>query len=135
MSKKTPYKFRAYDKFTKKMWQWEDHNAFTTSRGSIKDWFTDSDLEPMMFTGITDMDGKPIYEGDIVEEIDIKEDIDEGNEYAPATVIFHNGAFGVDYPGLESEETFTSFDSLFGVISKVDRAESIKVIGNIWENK
>lgn len=60
-------KYRAWDKHTRRMWQWDEHNAFTTSRGSIKQWFEDSDLTPMLWTGLYDTQWAEIYEGDILQ--------------------------------------------------------------------
>ena len=63
---KRPIKFRAWDKHTKKMWQWDDHNAFTTGKGSIKQWFNDSDLIQMQYTDTKDKNNVEVYEHDII---------------------------------------------------------------------
>lgn len=87
-------KFRAYDIFTKKMWQWEEHNAFTTSKGSIKDWFTDHDLRPMQYTGFKDINGQEIYEGDF---------LDLGIDPNDTEYIAASSEFGEDFPAYKQE--------------------------------
>jgi len=112
--KKRQIKFRAYDTFTKKMWKWEEHNAFSDQKGSIKQWFEDSDLIQMEFTGCYDINGKEIYEGDIVKEEGISE---------MWVVVFFQGCFG-DFE--EESGTFTSFSEMDG---------RVEVVGNICQHK
>ncbi len=113
---KREIKFRAWDKFTDKMWRWEEHNAFSTDRGSIKQWFEDKDLIPMQYVGLVDKNGKEIYEGDILNTKD----------YGVTTVSFLNASFCVDTPKnkYKSKQTIG-----------VNIAKRSEILGNIYENK
>lgn len=117
-------KFRAWDKFTKKMWQWEDHNAFSTSKGSIKDWFTDHDLIPLQYTGIKDVEGVEIYEGDIVAYW--YENNSELETYAIIREDDCCNMFAADVVDREIDPN----DGLF-LTNLIDHCE---VIGNIYQN-
>jgi uncharacterized phage protein (TIGR01671 family) len=115
--------FRAYDVFTKKMWKWEDHNAFTTGKGSIKDWFTDQDLRPMQWIGLQDENGELIFEGDTVEVISDKDGrvVDTVDvEYVPELCSW-------------SLSSWLFNNMLHSPDAKIGTSVSFNVIGNIYE--
>lgn len=80
------------------------------STASINERFLDNDF--MQFTGLCDVKGKDIYEGDIV--------MIYGNK---AQVIFQNGSFKIVTKNTNGE--FLSWRYF---------KEEIKIIGNIYEN-
>lgn len=67
------------------------------------------------FTGVTDTNNEPIYEGDIVERYG-----DRG------TIIFQDGCFSVDWED--------STNTLFWYASD-NRSMALEIIGNIHDNK
>lgn len=79
------------------------------------------------FTGLTDKNGKEIYEGDIVShpwKDPIFGDLVETGQFVHSTICFNNGAFVVNYR-LQGEYIYLQ-DFL--------RLKCLEVIGNIHDN-
>lgn len=123
---KREIKFRAWDKFTKRMWKWDEHNAFTTNEGSIRQWFTDHDLIQMEYTGIKDNlgHGSEIYEGDLIKRFC---SCGNCNAYWEGEIVFSHAMFCFrDYEN-EQDNPLLMYDE--------DGAQiRIVVIGNIYED-
>jgi uncharacterized phage protein (TIGR01671 family) len=127
--------FRAYDKKLKKwLFNYETLGGFSLfgevmvlgEWASVLDEYIFNrnghcfeDLVVMQYTGLTDKNGKKIYEGDIVKDHGVLED-GEGVTF----VKFMNGKFVFDNPMYEENEG----DDL------VDWCHQCEVIGNIYEN-
>lgn len=92
----------------------EYHNLQT----GYGEWFS----ELMQFTGLFDKNNKPIYEGDIINNKDILEDVNY-------EVIFDKGAFY----GKRKNYWYPEED-VFLKLYIVDK-ENIEVVGNIYEKE
>ncbi len=133
-------KFRAWDRSSKQMLYYgEKNNVFIYAsryRGnvtwefgeSLYDWEvkgTDNTRGVLMqFTGIEGIDGKEIYEGDIVEIVSGEEHQGMREFSERGIVVFSCGAFGIK----TKEGVSMSFDQMF------NGDPEITVIGNFCEN-
>lgn len=110
------FKFRAYDRIDKIMYQW--HPDFFSDMSPVTGYSSafpdDEDMILMQYTGLKDDKQKEIYEGDILEITNRKAEADIFIE----VVNFKSGRWQVGC--LELDRFFSIGDS-------------IKVIGNIYE--
>lgn len=111
-------KFRAWDKEVNHMYYNSGHVSIDM-KGHCFNLQTGVQLEPLLFTGLRDKNGKKIYEGDIVEFINHR--YYHGNY----EVRFCNGSFDVHS---ENENGNPNTDYLY------DYHNDYKVVGNIYEN-
>ena len=74
------------------------------------------DIELMQYTGLKDMKGKEIYEGDILFE-------SFGEKYYK--VVFENGSFRAEFEGDFEEHSFDLIDVV---------AQGCELVGNIYES-
>jgi uncharacterized phage protein (TIGR01671 family) len=113
-------KFRAWDKQRGKMSQWKnllDYANYVSGGGN--EVFKNPDLLLMQFTGITDKDGKEIYEGDIVKQ---EKWVSVGKYEETISIIKYKGV----------EFTCECIGEWEG--SNADLNGNAEVIGNVWEN-
>ena len=92
---------------------WEDYEVYEESIGQ--------------FTGLTDKNGKEIYEGDIVShpwKDPIFGDLVETSQFVHSTICFNNGAFVVNYR-LQGEYIY---------LQDFVRLKCIEAIGNVHDN-
>ena len=110
-------KFRVWDKLNKEMINFESINF--QERRVYEDTVSYrkfNDIELMQYTGLKDMKGKEIYEGDILFE-------SFGEKYYK--VVFENGSFRAEFEGDFEEYSFDLIDVV---------AQGCEVVGNIYEN-
>ena len=77
------------------------------------------------YTGLTDKNGKKIFEGDILK---IYPDCDYCEDYSISTVYSYNGVLCVDYRGDDFDST------ALGFINDVNDDADFEIIGNIYDN-
>ena len=80
-----------------------------------------SDLKLMQFTGILDLNEKPIYEGDVVKDNDL------GN----GIVVFQSGCFFMMYDAETNMEFLGIKTDKFG---RLQEKRIVEILGNIHEN-
>ena len=115
------FKFRAWDRKPKKMY-YSETEQFDDMLGFRFKHFEDLDNSPiyMEYTGMKDINGKDIYEGDIVE---FKLYADGEKSRNICVVTFENGEF---YP---HPDVYWPSDEYYGY-----EYSDFKVLGNIYEN-
>lgn len=130
-------KFRAFHKPSKKMFnvvQIDFINKFVFSYERIPNTskyeyfdtvsYIFSDCELMQFTGLKDIDGKDIFEGDIIQDIKHNNCLKYGKDNNLSHVEFYNASFGIS----------VIFDVAFVPLYPYDEGFKFKVVGNIYQN-
>lgn len=116
-------KFRAWDKVRKKMFY---KLAIESGVNEINAWFGDRFSAKywtfMQYTGIKDKNGKEIYEGDVVRQVNYRSDRGvSGRKYVIEWKPF-NASFGLRWV---NHDFWLSFNQT---------RHNVEVIGNIYEN-
>ena len=125
-------KFRAFHKPSKKMF---DVYCFTNTEviEDSNDGILTSetlpalrqDCELMQFTGLTDCEGKEIFEGDVIQDINDNNSLRYGEDNNLTPVEFYNGSFGIS----------VIFDGAFVPLYPYEEGGfKFKVVGNIHQN-
>ena len=118
-------KFRAWDKNSKTMLYVGENPLWADTTGKLIDSFEDEDL--MQFTGLLEKNGKEIYEGDIVKDLDnnlISVIEWEKAGYMQRIRIAYETLDGKDYRKHDYENAITGL--AYG--------RGLEVISNIYEN-
>jgi len=117
-------KFRAWDKFNKKMIEWNDRldEWMIALRDKYNKTEERNHLEFMQYTGLKDKNGKEIYEGDIILSKYFDERLEKYIE-RKAKVIFEDGCFQV------KDKQFWQ-PSLYNIMTE---GWTVQVIDNIHE--
>lgn len=129
-------KFRAWDKDNKKMFSKDEliiwnNNVYANDSGKLscnylKGWTIDEQYL-MQSTGLTDKNGKEIFEGDVVKCYTIAEEWEWDYEYI-GIVCFKDFSFVV----VDKKDTYDPLWNYKGGF--VDQETEIEIIGNIWED-
>lgn len=145
-------KFRAWDEKRKRMYFVSDLHIATVMNGGVwatvngKDIIEDKDIklqiQPkdiklMQFTGLTDKNGKEIYEGDIVKNYD-EDFCGFGKCESIGSVYFGEGSFCIEPIKIGSVKR-TDFEYIYsldfyGYEGREFSWDKLEIIGNIYEN-
>lgn len=131
-------KFRAWDKKHNQMVLWEDIKRTNTLGAFVNNNNRDiSDGILMQYTGLKDIDGIEIYEGDIVQIVEYEARYDGKFDEFRSEVIFTDGCFSYmqyeEHLGCKTDYCLSSVCTEDGVDSK--GSHFCNVIGNIYEHK
>jgi uncharacterized phage protein (TIGR01671 family) len=125
-------KFRAWDiEFETMIYEFtKDGYSVDMQNGDLVVGSTDGngdyfELELMRFTGLTDKNGKDIYEGDIIQER--KDDGEKAKHFCIGSVTFKLGRFVINWKPEKDGQIFYS-ETLYC------HNENSEVIGNIHKN-
>jgi uncharacterized phage protein (TIGR01671 family) len=92
-----------------------------------RDWWCNKDVELMQYTGLKDKNGKEIYEGDILKDIDNNKCFE---------VLYRVGAFMLERQLNPTRDKLEGYD--FATLQELSDADETlpehTVIGNIYEN-
>ena len=120
-------KFRVWDPKGKRMRYLENADFIIEYSGPsvFKDHVTGErvpvDWKLMQYTGLTDKNGKNIYEGDIIEYEDRR------GTLRKEEVIFNRGTFSAGHEWDDGEFDHYSIENLWYI--------DIEIIGNVWEGQ
>ena len=128
-------KFRAFHKPSKKMFNVGMIDFLANELTGIEDLGNGfsmghfnkqiKDCELMQFTGLTDCEGKEIFEGDIIQDINDNNSLRYGEDNNLTPVKFYNGSFGIS----------VIFDGSFVPLYPYEEVGfKFKVVGNIHQN-
>ena len=116
-------KFRAWDKEIKVMREWQEISMGSTQ--PVGYFFSRGDFEIMQFTGLTDKNGKEIYEGDIIRQTG-KHQMTGGNIEKIWEVKWEEDCFKL----MDNNPDGVHF--LLGFVK--NSIMTFEIIGNIYEN-
>lgn len=127
-------KFRVWDIESKSMLEWEE----CRDTELLDDAFDNKAAVALQFTGLKDLNGKEIYEGDIIQYVYGKTDIrfalvewgqyDDGEYVGKVDTFIAKDSFNWPLSDLIHGAGYN-----YGYAGQVKR-DSIKIIGNIYEN-
>lgn len=114
-------KFRAFDTYTNRIVSWEEIKESC----ELDSFFDLVSFEKMQFTGLKDIEGKDIYEGDILADDCLRKELYDDGTYSYGEVLFKDGKF---------LQAYTHKDNAVYYDDVAPSWLKIKVVGNIHEN-
>ncbi|HEM6505068.1 YopX family protein [Streptococcus suis] len=123
-------KFRVWDTVKKAMSEvqaivYTEERVYPVYSKAIRRYIPFSEAVLMQSTGLVDVNGKEIFEGDVVESTWFKGYDDCVGYRKAGVVVYRDGCFRIEYPG-EEEKGYFSITLKFAV--------SVEIIGSIYEN-